>query len=56
MIHMKRVLILVNHDVVIYNFRRELVERLLADGYEVYISSPYGERIDELIGMGCIIY
>jgi len=53
MIHMKRVLILVNHDVVIYNFRRELVERLLADGYEVYISSPYGERIDELIGMGC---
>ena len=53
MIHMKRVLILVNHDVVIYNFRRELVERLLADGYEVYIRSPYGERIDELIGMGC---
>ena len=53
---MKRVLILVNHDVVIYNFRRELVDRLLDDGYEVYISSPYGERIDELIGMGCIIY
>jgi galacturonosyltransferase len=50
---MKKVLILVNHDVVIYNFRRELVERLLADGYEVYISSPYGERIDDLIAMGC---
>jgi galacturonosyltransferase len=50
---MKKVLILVNHDVVIYNFRRELVERLLTDGYEVYISSPYGERIDELIDMGC---
>ncbi|MFA6808432.1 MAG: glycosyltransferase family 4 protein [Eubacteriales bacterium] len=50
---MKKVLILVNHDVVIYNFRRELVERLLADGYEVFISSPYGERIDELTAMGC---
>ncbi|MBT2290576.1 glycosyltransferase family 4 protein [Paenibacillus albidus] len=50
---MKKVLILVNHDVVIYNFRKELVERLLNEGYEVYISSPYGERIDDLISMGC---
>lgn len=50
---MKKVLILVNHDVVIYNFRKELVERLLQDGYKVYISSPYGERIDELVCMGC---
>lgn len=50
---MKKVLMLVNHDVVIYNFRKELVERLLEDGYEVIISSPYGERIDDLIQMGC---
>lgn len=49
----KKVLILVNHDVVIYNFRRELVERLLDDGYQVIISSPYGERIDDLVEMGC---
>lgn len=46
------VLILVNHDVVIYNFRLELVERLLHDGYEVHISSPYGERIDDLVALG----
>lgn len=52
----KRVLFLVNHDVVIYNFRLELVERLLADGYEVFVSSPYGERIDELVKMGCHFY
>ena len=45
---MKRVLFLVNHDVVIYNFRRELVEELLKEGCEVIISSPYGERIDLL--------
>jgi len=50
---MRKVLILVNHDVVIYNFRKELVERLLKDGYDVFISSPYGERIDELKKMGC---
>lgn len=49
----KRVLFLVNHDVVIYNFRKELVERLLGEGAEVYISSPYGERIDDLVNMGC---
>ena len=48
-----KVLFLVNHDVVIYNFRKELVERLLSDGHKVTISSPYGERIDDLIAMGC---
>ncbi|MBN1777964.1 MAG: glycosyltransferase family 4 protein [Clostridiales bacterium] len=41
-----------NHDVVIYNFRLELVERLLKEGYEVYISSPYGERIEALKKLG----
>lgn len=50
---MKKILMIVNHDVVIYNFRRELVERLINDGFEVYISSPYGERIDKLIEIGC---
>lgn len=50
---MKTVLFLVNHDVVIYNFRRELVERLLEERYEVIISSPYGERIELLKNMGC---
>lgn len=49
----QKILILVNHDIVIYNFRKELVERLLNDGYTVYISSPYGERIDDLVAMGC---
>ncbi len=48
----KAVLFLVNHDVVIYNFRLELVERLIADGHEVHISSPYGERIDDLVKLG----
>lgn len=44
---------LVNHDVVIYNFRLELVERLVADGHSVVISSPYGERIEDLKALGC---
>lgn len=52
----KRILFLVNHDVVIYNFRLELVERLLKDGYEVHISSPYGERIDDLKSLGAVFH
>jgi len=48
-----RVLFLVNHDMVIYNFRRELVEKLLCEGCNVWISSPYGERIDDLKKLGC---
>lgn len=48
----KKILFLVNHDVVIYNFRLEIVERLLADGHDVHISSPYGERIDDLVALG----
>lgn len=52
----KKVLFLVNHDVVIYNFRLELVERLLEEGYEVHISSPYGERIEDLKRIGAIYH
>lgn len=52
----KRVLFLVNHEVVIYNFRLEIVERLLADGYEVHISTPSGERVDKLRDMGAVIH
>lgn len=48
----KRILFLVNHEIVIYNFRLEIVERMLRDGYEVHISSPYGERIEDLIAIG----
>ncbi len=50
---MSKILFLVNHDVVIYNFRLELVEELLTLGYEVHISSPFGERINDLMRLGC---
>lgn len=53
---MSKVLFLVNHDVVIYNFRLELVEKLLMEGHQVVISSPYGERIDALKSLGCEYY
>lgn len=51
---MSKVLFLVNHEVVIYNFRLEIVERFLADGHDVHISSPGGEKIKELVKMGAV--
>ena len=49
----KKVLLLGNHGFVIYNFRKELIQRLLKDRYEVYISLPYDEKVDVMISWGC---
>ena len=50
---MSKVLFLVNHEIAVYYFRLEIVERLLADGHRVLISSPPGELIEKLKAMGC---
>ena len=52
----KKVIFIVNHDIVIYNFRLEIVERLLNDGCKVIIVSPFGERIKNLTKIGCSYY
>lgn len=49
---MKKILIMVNRDFVLYNFRIELVERLLKEKYKVYICLPYGEKVDKMVAMG----
>lgn len=50
---MKTIFLIGNHDIVIYNFRKELVERLLEEQYEVYLILPYGGKVDLLVEMGC---
>lgn len=50
---MNKVLFLVNGEVGIYNLRRELVQELLDDNYQVYISCPAGEKTEKLVQMGC---
>lgn len=50
---MSRVLILTNFDVGLYKFRKELIQELLKQGYEVYISLPNGELVENLKKMGC---
>ena len=48
-----KILILANFDLGLYKFRKELIEKLLSLGHEVYISLPYGNLVDPLISLGC---
>ena len=48
-----KVLVLANNDGGLYRFRKELLAALIADGHSVYISIPYGDRVDALKVMGC---
>lgn len=50
---MKKVLFMVNRDFVLYNFRIELVQKLLKEDYQVFICLPFGEKVKEMISMGC---
>lgn len=45
-----------NSDVSICNYRYELVSKLLEEGHEVSIISPYGPMYDKLINEGCKFY
>ena len=49
----KTILILSNHYITIYAFRRAQVARLCAAGHRVYISSPYDERNRYFEDLGC---
>lgn len=53
---MKKVLVVINFDVGLYNFRREVLEAFLAVPYEVHIALPYGSCVDLLTDLGCIYH
>lgn len=52
-INKKKILILSNHHAYTYNFRKEVIQDLLDNGYKVYITLPYGEKVELLKEMGC---
>ena len=47
-----KIMILTNHDLGLYKFRKELLETLLKDN-EVFVSMPKGIFTDKIIEMGC---
>lgn len=53
---MKRILIVGNNDVGLYNFRSELIQRLLSLEYEVHFTVPYGEKVELLTGLGAVYH
>lgn len=48
----KNILILVNKETTIVNFRLEVVEALVKAGYKVYVSVPDGDRLHEIESVG----
>lgn len=50
---MKRIVIFSNHDLYTYKLRKELIERLINEAYEVYLVLPYGSKVELLKQMGC---
>lgn len=50
---MSKILILANHDVGLYKFRKELIQSLLDLGYQVVIALPDGDLVHPLEEMGC---
>ena len=51
---MRKVLFIANRDFVLYNFRFELIEKLIGMGNQVYISLPYGPKVDMMVQAGAI--
>jgi len=50
----RKILILANNDIGLFNFRKELLQKLILDNFEVIISLPYGTKVDNLVQMGCV--
>lgn len=50
---MKRIVILSNHHAYTYNFRKEIIQKLIDENYQIYLVLPYGEKVELLKDMGC---
>jgi len=49
----KKILILSNHFITLYSFRKELIRKLVEDGNDVYISMPKSDENKFFSDMGC---
>lgn len=51
----KRILILSNHFITLYNFRKELIQKLIDEGHQIYISLPKAVENNYFTSLGCKI-
>ena len=51
---MRKILVLSNSSGGLYSFRKELIEELIKNGFQVNISTPRGTKVDQLEELGCI--
>ena len=49
---MKKILILTNHSFMLWQFRRELITALMAEGHSVVIGTPFGDRVEDFRSLG----
>ena len=47
------ILVIANNDIGLYKFRKELLQKLIDNGNEVYISLPNGNLVQPMVDMGC---
>lgn len=47
------ILVIANNDIGLYKFRKELLQKLIDDGNEVYISLPNGNLVQPMVDKGC---
>ena len=51
----KRVLFLSNHFITLYSFRKEIINEMVKQGYELYLSLPEDEDNKYFENLGCKI-
>ena len=51
----KKILILSNHFITLYNFRKELIHKLIEENHEVFISMPKSDENQYFRNLGCEI-
>ena len=51
----KKILFLSNHFITLYSFRREIIQRIVDDGHDVYLSLPEDQRNEFFKAIGCKI-
>lgn len=49
----KKILILANHSITVYNFKKELIQELIGRGCEVYVTLPFDNKIKMIEDIGC---